>query len=158
MRSAGRLRTRFGVASALAMLLGLTSLEPATAYPSWQGRYFWQGQDGNDGGATAATDNQIVLQVTLILSDEACTITEQGFQTDLTIVCLARPIPNGIALSFVSYGDGGPANQYGAAGYKPGERLFSLAHDGAGRLVTRWGRLKPDFLRNPTGEYFALAP
>lgn len=138
------------------MLLGLTSLEPAKAYPSWQGRYFWQGQDGNDGGGTTAPGNPVVLQVTLILSDQACTITEQGFQTDVVITCLARPIPNGIAVSFVSYGDGARANTYGISDYKPGERLFSLAHDGAGRLVTRWGRLKPDFLRNPTGEYFIL--
>lgn len=139
-------------------LIGLITLDAAAAYPSWKGRYYWQGEDGYDGGGTAATGNPIILQVTLTLSDHGCAITEEGFQTDLAITCAAQPIPNGVTITFVSYGDGGLLNQYGVAVYKPGEVLFSLSHDGAGRLITRWGSLQPDFVRNPTGPYFALVP
>jgi hypothetical protein len=136
----------------------MLALGATAAPPSWHGKYFWQGQDGYDGGGTAATGNPVILQVTLILTDHGCTLGEAGFQTDLAIICAAQAIPDGVAITFVSYGNGALVNDYGVAVYKPGERLFSLVDDGAGRVITHWGSLQPDFVHDTTGNYFRRVP
>ena len=152
-------RVRFTLA-ALAMAMALPAHAASGDKPAWSGVYTYHGQDGYDGGGTAATGSPIVLDMTLQLSAAGgCKLQAQGFQTAFTSDCLVsqRASDKGIDVAFLkSPPDAVETSSFFPANYKPGTILFSLVPDAtAGRVVTVWGALKPDMVHTERGEYFA---
>ncbi len=152
-------RVRFTLA-ALAMAMALPAHAASGDKPAWSGVYTYHGQDGYDGGGTAATGSPIVLDMTLQLSAAGgCKLQAQGFQTAFTSDCSVsqRASDKGIDVAFLkSPPDAVETSSFFPANYKPGTILFSLVPDAtAGRVVTVWGALKPDMVHTERGEYFA---
>lgn len=136
-----------------ALLLALLGAMPARA-AGWAGTYTYEGMAGYDGGGTAATGNAIVLDLTLNLAAKTCTLSAEGFQTDETLNCTTAPLPEGIEILFAGIPAGDPAqNGFFSAPDRLGALLFSLRRTG-GKLITRWGAIKPSFVNTDSGAFF----
>ncbi len=120
----------------------------AQAPRAWWGDYLYEWYAGRTAGGTG-----IVVNYRLHLSGDGYRITAQGWQTDETIRCAARPNGSVIDINFVSYGDGSVRNVHGIQRYKPGERLFSLSNK-RGTIWTGWGAYSPWENDKPLGKHF----
>jgi len=140
------------------ILTASAAVTHAGATTFWQGKFVYQSQDGYDGGGTPSTGNPIILVMTLTLGAGSCVVSQEGYQTDETDMCVAVPGADGIDIDFKSFANGSLVNQYGVAIYHPGERLFSLHTGKDGQVTTNWGSLKPDFVTAASGSYFVHAP
>jgi hypothetical protein len=78
----------------------------------------------------------------------------QGFQTNESLVCDVSGTHEQIAVSFRTYQNGRTQNEYGVAVYQPGQVLFTLRRAADGALVTTWGALRPDGVREISGRFF----
>ena len=152
-------RVRHAVA-VLVMAVALPAHAASGGKPAWDGVYTYHGQDGYDGGGTAATGAPIVLDMTLQLSaGGGCKLQAEGFQTAFTLDCSVsqRASDKGIDVAFLKASpDAVETSAFFPANYKPGAVLFSLVPDAtAGRVATVWSALKPDMVHTGSGEYFA---
>lgn len=124
-----------------------TQVQPDAA--AWNGRYLYE----FDGGRNAA-DTGVVVTYTLVLAPSRCRLTAEGYQTDETIDCDARPSPAGLDILFKSYGDGRTVDARGNAVYQVGQKLFVLQRSGA-QFLTDWRAYPlPDDAPHPKGVYF----
>lgn len=122
---------------------------PAPAKADWSGRYHY---DFNAGRNAAGTG--MVVSYTLTLTQSACRLTAEGYQTDETILCEAKQTPAGLDIGFKSYGNGKTTDAYGNAEYSVGQALFTLQNKG-GKTLTAWKAYPlPDEKPHPTAVYF----
>lgn len=122
----------------------------ASSSPSaWYGRYVYE----FDGGRNAAGTG-VVVTYTLNLGPSSCLLSAEGYQTDETIRCAARPNATGLDIQFKSYGDGRVVDLRGNAVYQVGQTLFTLQRSGA-RILTDWRAYTlPDEAPHSKGVYF----
>jgi hypothetical protein len=148
-------------ALAMGMMAGIVATSACSRAPAganagaavqagdWSGRYVYTFGAGKNVAGTA-----MVVTYTLTLTGSSCRFSAEGYQTDETILCSARPVPTGVDVAFKSYADGKTTDKYGNAVYSPGDPLFSLEKAG-GKILTHWkGYPLPDEKPHPKGVYF----
>lgn len=122
-----------------------------TTPQGWQGTYSYCGYGGSTTGGS-----QIIIDTVLNIAPAGgCNITQEGFQAMTGIICSVLKNKSGIDVLFETYANGRIENEYGVILYRPKELLFSLrASENDENIVTTWGTLKPDFVKENEGIFF----
>jgi len=117
---------------ALAVAVAPVVSWPAFAAGPWDGTYVYeQGLGRNPGGIALFVTHKLTINGT------DCRVDAQGVQTDEHIRCKATANGDKLDVAFVSFKDGGMANQFGKKDYSAGQPLFSLARQGD-TITTTW--------------------
>ena len=128
---------------AAASMATIAVAAPASAQTSaraaaWYGDYSYDW----DGGETAG-GSRIFITYTLHLGDDGCRIQNDGYQTNVSLLCTARMEGNSLRIGFRSYPDGSMRTNWGVQVYRPNERLLTLVRTPRG-IETRWGAMGPE--------------
>jgi hypothetical protein len=115
----------------------------------WRGSYLYEHEVGEGAGGIVG-----IIEYTLTMSDEKCSLTIIGLQSDEQIICSTKTSGDSVAVDFKSYADGATVNPVGVAVYTVGGTLFSLQKDKSG-YITKWQTLVPDGIKESSGKYFA---
>lgn len=115
----------------------------------WRGSYLYEHEVGEGAGGISS-----IIEYTLTIADDKCSLTIVGLQTDEQITCSTKTSGDSIAIEFKSYADGSIKNPVGVAVYTVGSALFSMKKDKDG-YVTKWHDLVPDGSKELSGKYFA---
>lgn len=147
------LRSR--VRRALAALLVLVcAAQPAAAAPDesdlWVGEYTF----GEDGGRTAGgTPIYIVHQITVTRDGGGvkARLESNGYQTYAAIECEPRSSTSRMRLTFLRHAD---ENVLQRGDYREGDHLLTLVRTRGGRLLTYFGKFRPQFRRARQGRVY----
>ncbi len=114
------------------LLVVSLAVTPALAAGPWDGTYVWeQGLGKNPGGIA------LFVTHTLKINGSDCRIDAEGVQTNEHIRCKATANGDKLDVAFVSFADGGMANQFGKKIYAPNQPLFTLTRQG-NTIATTW--------------------
>ncbi|CAN5813597.1 hypothetical protein BH11PSE3_BH11PSE3_36350 [soil metagenome] len=123
----------------LALVLAVVPFAAPQAAGPWDGTYVYeQGLGKNPGGMA------LFVTHTLKINGAECRIDAEGVQTNEHIRCKATPNGDKLAVAFVSFQDGGMANQFGKKQYTANQPLFALTRQGAAIATTWQGYSKND--------------
>lgn len=114
----------------------------------WRGAYLYEHELGEGAGGISS-----IIEYTLTISDDKCSLTIVGLQTDEQITCSAKTSGDSVAIDFKSYSNGSTTNAVGVAVYTVGSTLFFLKKEKDSH-VTKWQDLVPDGTKELSGKYF----
>jgi hypothetical protein len=125
---------------AFALIVVATVSAARSLTPDWSGTYVFSGDSGETNGGTH------MLRIFILKIDQnSCSVQREGFQLGDILQCEARRSPTELVVGFRSYENGSLLNEYGIAGFKPGDELFRLKRPDAGsRIVTLWRKIHPE--------------
>jgi hypothetical protein len=115
----------------------ITTPGKAAATADWGGTYTAEHLIPESGNETTPA-----IEYRLVLDDDNCALTIQGFQSDDSIVCSAQALGADLVVAFKSFADGKLTNRFEVEPYKVGERLLTLK-SADGKIAGEWGALVP---------------
>ncbi|MGL6159441.1 DUF5991 domain-containing protein [Microbulbifer sp.] len=132
------------------LLLSLASACQSSA--QWDGLYTFSEKLGEDPGGAA-----MLVEYRLEVAGDRCLLNITGYQSDSRIRCTLEASDGKAVVRFRSYDNGDVKNIYGVQVYQVNEPLFTLRSpsENSEELVTEWGGLVPDSVKDKSGNYFA---
>lgn len=128
----------------VAVLLFLFAAAGVQAQTAWTGTYTFDENGGKTVGGTAIF---VSHQIDVSEGDEGliATLTSNGYQTSVELLCTAKPSPTGTKLMiyFEAYGENNMFEPY-----EQGDLLLTLERGKKGEILTTWGKLTPVVISN----------
>lgn len=122
----------------------------------WGGKYLYEYYEGKTAGGSPIFINY-QLTIEYKSGKYSATLTEEGFQTDETIICDGVVENDKITFTFRSYDDGKVTNKYDVSVYKVSEPLFyleKLKTSSGEKIITHWLSLTHELKKKKPGVYF----